>query len=190
VTVLFLFFIAAVLVAAPMFAQASTQTPVKVQPPASVRARANAPAPPANAKKAASVGKGKATANTANAAGDTDSIWAEDVDIDGDGNVEKTDMLWDDEDKVLYLFADKTFTCTNGGTGAGGVLIAVYGQGNTQKKPAGSGWWAVELDKGECAAQAAGLVGCKFDAQGNATACGAAMVDDKNDDVVIVAASK
>jgi hypothetical protein len=57
-------------------------------------------------------------------------------------------------------------------------------------KPAGSGFWVVELDKGECGAQAAGLVGCRFDAHGSATACGAAMVDDKNDDVVITTVSK
>jgi hypothetical protein len=31
----------------------------------------------------------------------------------------------------------------------------------------------------------AGVYGCKFDAKGNPTACGVAIVDDKNDDIVI-----
>jgi hypothetical protein len=48
----------------------------------------------------------------------------------------------------------------------------------------------VALDEGECHAKEAGLYGCKFDANGNATACGVATVDEKNDDVVIVEAAK
>lgn len=171
-------------------AQSATQSPVNVQPPAAVRGMATAPKPPASAKQGTTIGKGKASANTSNAAGDSDSIWVEQVDVDGDGNVDQASILWDDEDKVLYLYKEGTFTCRNGGTGDGAVLVAVYGTGNTRKAPVGSGWFAVELDKSECGAQAAGLFGCKFDGQGNATACGAAAVDDKNDDVVIVTVSK
>ena len=184
VTVLFL--LAVVAGAVAMLAQAA-QAPVKVQVPASVKEKANAPAPPATATQGKSNGKGKATANTANSATDTDSIWVEKIDVDGDGNVEEASLLWDDEDKVLYIYKDGTFTCGNGGTGTGGMLIAVYGKGNTRGKPAGSGWWAAELDKSECAAQAAGLYGCAFDATGAATACGAAVVDDKGDALVVTA---
>ncbi|MGH9364033.1 MAG: hypothetical protein ACRD1B_02035, partial [Thermoanaerobaculia bacterium] len=155
-----------------------------VQVPASVRDKASAPQPPASAKTSTSIGKGKASANTANSASDTDSVW-EELDFDGDGNVEQTSLLWDDEDRVLYMYSDDPFTCRNGGTGDGNMLVAVYGKGNTYKKPAGSGWYVAELDKSECAAQAAGIYGCKFDANGNATACGVAVVDDKNDDIVI-----
>jgi hypothetical protein len=171
-------------------AQAPVQGPVKVAPPAAVRDMASAPKPPSSAQQAKSVGKGKATANTANSVSDTDSLWIERIDVDGDGNVDEASLLWDDEDKVLYLYKEGTFTCKNGGTGEGGMLVAVYGAGNTRKAPAGSGWWAVELDKSECASQVAGLYGCKFDTSGNATACGMAAVDDKNDDLVIVAVSK
>jgi hypothetical protein len=170
--------------------ETAPQGPVQVQPPAAVRGMAAAPKAPGSAKQGTSVGKGKATANTANAPGDGDSIWVEQVDVDGDGNVDQASVLWDDEDKVLYLYKEGTFTCRNGGTGDGGVLVAIYGTGNTRKAPVGSGWYAVELDKSECGAQAAGLFGCKFDAQGNATACGVAVVDDKNDDVVITVVSK
>ncbi len=171
-------------------ASAQAEGPVKVAPPAAVRDMANAPKPPSSATQAKSVGKGKATANTANSAADTDSLWVERVDVDGDGDVDEASLLWDDEDKVLYLYKEGTFTCKNGATGDGGMLVAVYGTGNTHKAPAGSGWWAVELDKSECGAQMAGLYGCRFDASGSATACGAATVDDKNDDLVVVAVSK
>jgi len=163
----------------------AAQAPVKVQVPESVKQKASAPAPPPNAKQAKSIGKGKASANTANSPDDTDSIWVEKIDVDGDGNVDEASLLWDDEDKVLYIYKDGTFTCATGGTGTGGMLIAVFGKGNSHGKPAGSGWWAVELDKSECAAQAAGLYGCAFDASGASTACGAAVVDDKGDALVV-----
>jgi len=173
--------------AAVLSAQAASapQAPVKVAPPAAVRDKANDPKPPASAKQVKEIGKGKAHVNTANTPDDTDSLWVEKIDIDGDGNVDEASVLWDDEDKVLYLYKDGTFTCANGGTGAGGMLVAVYGKGNSHGKPAGSGWWAVELDKSECAAQAAGLYGCAFDAKGASTACGMATVDDKGDALVI-----
>jgi hypothetical protein len=157
-------------------AAAAPQAPVKVNPPASVKSKT----PPANA------GKG----TTANAAGDTDSIWAEKVDIDGDGNVDDTNFLWDDEDKILYFSKDGTFTCTNGGTGSGGILVAVYGAGNAYGKPANSGWWVADVDKGECGAQAAGLVGCKFDGSGAYTSCGVAVIDAKTDDITIATVSR
>src|SRR3989304_5747215 len=44
--------------------------------------------------------------------------------------------------------------------------------------------------EGECGAEEAGLWGCKFDANGNATACGVAVLDEKNDDLVIVTVSE
>ncbi|MGH7380800.1 MAG: hypothetical protein ACREKR_01025 [Candidatus Methylomirabilales bacterium] len=185
-----LFLLVAALGAALIYAQTAPQSPVKVQPPASVQGKADAPAPPAQAKKGTAVGKGNVAVTTANSAGDQDSFWVEEIDIDGDGNVERTDILWDDEDKVLYLYADGTFTCTKGGTGEGAMLIAIYGKGNAWNKPAGSGWYVVELDKLECAAQAAAVFGCRFDAKGNPTACGAATIDAKNDDIVIVSVSK
>jgi len=166
-------------------ALAQAAAPVKVQVPASVKEKASAPAPPASAKQGKSIGKGKASANTANSPDDTDAIWVEKIDVDGDGSVDEASLLWDDEDKVLYVYKDGTFACANGGTGTGGMLIAVYGKGNAHGKPAGSGWWAVELDKSECAAQAAGLYGCAFDASGASTACGVAVVDDKGDALVV-----
>jgi hypothetical protein len=145
---------------------------------------------PATADKKATVGKGKTAVNTANSPGDDDPFWVESIDIDGDGTVEETDVLFDDEDKVLYLYSDGDFKCKGGGTGNGGILVAVNTAGNSRNRPAGSGWYVADLDESECKAKAAGLYGCKFDAKGNATSCGLATIDEKNDDVVIVEATK
>jgi len=169
-------------------AQAAASGPVNVKIPPAVAAKVGKPAP-ANATKKKSVGAGATTVNTANSADDDDSFWVEQVDVDGDGTVEDTNVVWDDEDKVLYLYADGDFTCANGKTGSGGLLIALFGEGNTGKKPAGSGWYVVSLDEGECAAKAAGLYGCAFDAKGQATACGVATLDEKNDDLTVVTAT-
>ena len=164
-------------------------SPVKVNVPAAVAAKANAPTPPAKATKKTSIGKGKAAVGTANSSDDTDSFWVEEIDIDGDGTTEATDVLWDDEDKVLFLYAQGEFTCADGGTGTGDMLIAINGQGNARGRAAGSGWYLVTLDEGECKAKAAGTYGCKFDAKGNVTSCGSAVVDEKNDELVITTVS-
>lgn len=153
-------------------------------------AKAKNPAPAANASKKTSTGKGKATVNTANAQGDDDSFWVESIDIEGDGTVEESDILYDDEDKVLLFYDDGDFKCQGGGMGEGSLLISVNLAGNSRGRPAGSGWYVVELDESECKAKAAGLYGCKFDASGNATACGLATIDEKNDEVVIVEAAR
>jgi hypothetical protein len=173
-----------------VLAQSATTTTGPAVKPAAVQKKAAAPTPPANATKATSVGKTAIKHSTANSPTDDDSFWIESTDIDGDGNVEDANYVWDDEDKVLFAYADGTFTCGNGGTGAGELLVAVVSAGNTWNRPAGSGFWVAAVDKSECGAQAAGLVGCKFNAAGSATACGVATLDEKTDDLVIVAAAK
>jgi hypothetical protein len=155
-----------------------------------VIAKAKTPSPPANASKKATAGKGKTTVNTANSQGDDDAFWVESIDVDGDGTAEETDFLYDDEDKVVYMHADGDFKCKGGGTGEGDMLIAVNCTGNSRNRPAGSGWYVVDLDESECKAKVAGLYGCKFDMNENATACGMATLDEKNDDLVIVEATR
>lgn len=188
IRILALLLVCALVGAASASAQAP-QAPVKVNPPAAAKSKAGAPAP-SNAGTGRSVGKGKATAWTANSADDMDSVWVEKLDLDGDGNIDDTNLLWDDEDKVMYYSKDGTFTCGNGGTGSGGMLVAVYAAGNTYGKPANSGWWVTDLDKGECGAQAASLMGCKFDGSGAYTACGLAVIDAKTDDITLTTVSK
>jgi hypothetical protein len=172
-------------------AEAAAASPVKVKVPAAIIAEANNPAPPADASKKTSIGKGKTAANTSNGAGDDDSFWVEEIDVDGDGDVESADVIWDDEDKVLYLYSENnSLVCTDGGAATADLLVAINGKGNARKRAAGSGWFLVSLDEGECKAEAAETYGCRFDANGNATACGVAVVDDKNDDIVIATASE
>ena len=186
----FLLAVAGAVLALPIASYAGGTTgPVSVQVPAKVTSMADAPKPGSGATKKSSIGKGKAAASTANAAGDDDSFWVEEIDVDGDGDVEQTDVLWDDEDKVLFLSASGDFKCQGGGTGTGDMLIAINGKGNPRGRPAGSGWYVVTLDEGECKAEDAGTYGCRFDAKGTATACGAVVVDEKNDEITIATAS-
>ena len=174
--------------AASLAVAQSTATGPSVKPGA-VAKRAGA-APPAGAKTTKSAGGNKLTVSTANSATDDDSVWVEKLDVDGDGDVEDTNLVWDDEDKVLFAYSVGAFACKNGGTATAELLVATNGAGNPRKKPAGSGFWLADLDKGECGAQAAALWGCKFDASGTETACGVAAIDEKNDDIVIATASK
>lgn len=157
--------------------------------PAAVAKKAGTAAP-SSAKPAKSAGGNKAKVSTANSATDDDSFWVEKVDVDGDGDVEDTNLVWDDEDGVLFAYTVGAFSCRNGGTATAELLVATNAPGNPRKRPAGSGFWVADLDKGECGAQAAAMWGCKFDASGNETACGVAVLDEKNDDLTIVTVGK
>jgi hypothetical protein len=166
---------------------------VKVQIPKKEREILNRPVPPAPppsapAQQKTMIGHDSASINTAENAQDTDSFWTEQIDLDGDGNVDTVDELWDDESKVFFLSKQGTFTCLNGNTGDGDLLVALYGNGNMAGRPVGSGWWVAQLDAGECGAKAAGLYGCRFNAAGATTECGGVMIDEKKQDVTIKAA--
>ena len=157
--------------------------------PAAVTKKAGSP-PPSNAKPTTSAGNHNAKVATANSATDTDSFWLERLDIDGDGDVEDTNLVWDDEDKVLFAYSAGTLACRNGGTASADLLVAAYGAGNPRNRPVGSGFWVADLDRGECNAPSATLWGCKLDASGNETACGVAVLDEKTDDLTIVTAPR
>src|SRR5262245_26313912 len=110
------------------------------QVPPTVKEKAMSPMPGQDAKqqsKKSSIGNGKAMVKTSK----DNSFWIEQVDLDGTGNQAETQIVWDDTDKVLYTYADKSFKCADGSTGNGDFMLATYGQGNRAKQPAGSGWW-------------------------------------------------
>jgi hypothetical protein len=151
--------------------------------PSQVQKKASMPAAPAGATKTSTVGTNVKVATP----GDSDS-WAEQLDVDGNGTAEQTNLVWDGKEKVLYSNSTGTFTCKNGATGSGELLIAVNGAGNKWGRPAGSGFWLAAMDKAACGVQADALWGCKFDTSGTATACGVATLDQKNDDLIIVTA--
>ena len=162
--------------------------------PAAVAKKASIPAPP-TARPATVIGAGALTVHTANSPMDTDATWVEKFDIDGDGNVEEVTFLWDDEHKMFYAYADDALPCPapkNAAAGkapaSGPLLVGVNGDGNPHGRPAGSGYWVVALDAGECGASTAMLWGCKFDAMGKSTVCGQATIDEKNDDLTVAAA--
>jgi hypothetical protein len=180
----------AMLYAIPGMTQDGNETGVELKPSPDVISSAQNPSPPADAKKSASIGEEVISVSTANSPGDTDSVWVQQMDVNGDGSVESANLIWDDEDKILYFYYEGGFKCKNGNTGTGAVLIGVNGRDNPRNKPSGSGFYAVSLDKDECGAEEAGLWGCRFDAAGNPTACGTAAVDDKYDDIIILTASQ
>jgi hypothetical protein len=161
-------------------AQQQGTTGPKVNPSA-VQKKAQA-APPANATPTSSVGT-QAKMATPGAVS-----WSEQLDVDGNGQAEQATLTWDAKDKVLVSDSSGTFTCSNGDQGSGELLIAVNAKGNLRNRPAGSGFWAASLNKGQCGAQSDTLWGCKFDASGNPTACGAAQIDEKDQDLTIVTA--
>lgn len=166
-------------------AGATLSAGTKVQRTDAVAAKAKAVAPPADAKTDTAVGWAESSIGTANEDTDSDSVWVEEIDFDGDGNSESAELLWDDEDRVLFLSEEGPFTCVNGDQGDGGMLMAIFADGNSGAKPAGSGWWVSNLDAGECGVKNAGIYGCRFGADGLATECGSITVDEDTDDVTI-----
>ena len=153
--------------------------------PAPLQAQAALPPPP-NATKATSIGKGAASIQTGNGAGDTDSFWVGQLDIDGDGDVETTQFLWDDEDKVLFAYAETEVACENGGTSVVAILAGVNAAGNSRGRPVGSGFYAVYFDGTECGADQAGLFGCTFTASGYVNGWAAVVVDSAGDEIDMV----
>lgn len=182
-TTLFLGLLVIAAVALAQTQSSSSSAGLQVNP-SKVQQKATMP-PPSSATKASSIGQ-KVTATTPASS----QSWAEQLDVDGNGTAEQTNLVWDGQDKVLYSNSSGTFTCQNGATGSGELLIAVNGQGNKWGRPAGSGFWLASMDKGACGVHADALWGCKFDPSGNATACGVATLDQTNDDLIIVTAQK
>jgi hypothetical protein len=159
----------------------------KVKVGAALKAKTKAPAAPATAKKKgqqSSIGKDQLAMSTAQPS----SFWTEAVDVDDDGVVETSDFLYDAERGVLYTYYEDDFGCANGGTANGGILEALYADGNKAGQPVGSGWYAVSLNQTQCGAQYAGLYGCRFDADGNPTTCGVATINKGTGDIDVAVA--
>jgi hypothetical protein len=115
-----------------------------------------------------------------------DSAWTEELDLDGDGTAEEANLVWDDEHKVLYAFSTGNFRCQSGGPATADLLVAANGAGNPRHRPVGSGFWVADFGQGICGMESAGLWGCRFDESGEATECGAAKIDSKADDLIIL----
>jgi hypothetical protein len=173
----------------------SAQSPAQYKPSPDVKNKAASPQPGSTARQQSKQG----TIGDDDADDDDDVMiktghennifWVEDIDLDGTGVKTASEMLWDDTNKVLYVYADdKALTCTNGKKADGDLMIATYGTGNKAKKPAGSGWWMADFDLGECDVRKEGTFGCKFNAQGENTACGLVDVDKRTNELTIIEA--
>jgi hypothetical protein len=166
---------------------AAAQQPAtpKLQPGLIPPTKAANPTPAGGAEGKAqknSIGKGALTMF----AKEPVSFWQEQLTFSG-GAV-TTDFLYNAEIGVLYGYREDDFSCSNGQTAHGGVMQALYTSANKAGKPEGSGWWAVELSAGKCGAKESSVYGCKFDASGNATECGAATVHNFTGEIDVVAA--
>ena len=163
---------------------AAQQGAPTVKTGAAVKAKAAAPAPSATAKNQSqktSIGKGKATAKVSAPS----SYWTEEIAMQDDGSVVTTEFLNDAKRGILYAYGQDNFACANGNPEKAGILEAVYAAGNKAGQPVGSGYYMVSLNAGQCAAKQAGAYGCKFDANGNPTECGAIAVNDATGEVAV-----
>jgi hypothetical protein len=105
---------------------------------AEVAMRASSPPPP-YASQARIVGSNRVTASRNHDV----SVWAEQIDIDGDGSVDDATFAYDEPNKILFASKSGPFKCKGGGAaGRGDMLIAVNLAGNLRRRPAGSGFWA------------------------------------------------
>jgi hypothetical protein len=169
--------------------QTTTGTAPKVKIGPAVAAKANSPAPSATAKnqsQRSNIGQSATSVKSSTPA----SFWTDQVDIDDDGTVEDNQFLWDAQRGVLYTYREDDFSCANGKPETGKILMAIYAKGNHAGKPVGSGWYVVGLNAGQCGVAKEGAFGCKFDASGNYTACGAAVVNNKTGELDVVVAKQ
>ena len=184
-----LFFCITLTLAMPSFAQ-GTGGPVNFQPSADLQKRILAPAPgpgATNQTKKAVIGRGKTQIDT----GDPKNVyWTETLDLSGAGDAVSSDLLWDSSSKILYAFAHATLRCSHGKSVDSDILVAIYGKKNYLGKPAGSGWWMVDMQQDQCHAPQAGLYGCKFSAAGATLACGHAELDSRINDMAITEATR
>jgi hypothetical protein len=149
------------------------QASPKVEVPILPKSRAMSPAPPADARHKAqknTIGEGRVAVTTS----EPSSYW-EEHDAMGQmiQGVVTTAFLYDQKAGILYAYRNGDFACNNSNM-SGNVLEAVYAQGNPAGQPVGSGWYIAELNAGQCGAKADGVFGCKFNAEGQHTACGIA----------------
>ena len=161
--------------------QTTQKTAPKVTVGAALKAKAKSPAPPSTSKKSQSIGKGQVAVT----ASQPSTFWTEQLDVDDDGVVETSDFLYDAQRGVLYSYREDDFTCQDGQTANGGILQGLYASGNKAGRPAGSGWYAMVLDTGKCGAKRSGVYGCKFDATGSPTDCGAVTINNNTGDITL-----
>jgi hypothetical protein len=169
---------------------AANPEPVKgaaIAPRVEAAARLKAIEAPKSAKKGTGVGAGRVAVD-ASASLDDDPVWVEQIDIAGGGSIKEAKVMLDHQTHTAYAYSAASIQCKNGSIVDGSELMAVYGEGNTFKQPPGSGWYATELDKGQCGADQPSVWGVRFDVDGKVTEEGVATLDHQSRVLVIVSA--
>ncbi len=161
-------------------ASSSGAPPAATLNPTKIQTRSTQP-PPSDAKHRSSIGFGAVSMRTFNHPHDGDLSWVEELDIDGDGATERTELLFDDEDGVLFAYAETDVPCRAGGIAVIAVLVGVNVEGNHRGRAAGSGFYAALFEPGECGASVAGTYGCTFDPAGKTSQWVSMKVDEDND---------
>lgn len=160
---------------------------VKVGPAVAAQGSNPAPGPKAtNQGQKTSIGKGAASVK----ASGPSMYWTDLVDVDADGVVEDNQFLYDAKRGIVYTYRYDNFSCANGKPESGDVLMGIYAKGNPAGKPAGSGWFVVAVNAGQCGEKKAGTFGCRFDASGNPTSCGVAIINEASGEVDVAIAKQ
>jgi hypothetical protein len=100
--------------------------------------------------------------------------WEETADVDSSGTTETVTMLWDETNKVFYAFTRDPIRLAGGSMADQGLMVAQFGEGNTQTRVPGSGWYAYVTSRDTTSAGdiTGTLFGCRFDNNGMEQACG------------------
>lgn len=162
-------------------AQQQSASP-NVEVPIIPKAYAISPAPPSDARHKAqknTIGEGRVAVTTS----EPSDYWEE---HNAMGQVIQglvtTAFLYDKKAGILYAYRNGEFACNNS-TMSGNVIEAIYTQGNPAGQPAGSGWYVAELNAGQCGVKTDGIFGCRFNAEGQHTACGTAVKNTQTGEV-------
>jgi hypothetical protein len=164
----------------------SVQPQVQYRPGPAVKTKAMSPMPSSSAKeqtKKGEIGEGRMTVTTTDSNSD---FWVEQMDVTGNGTPADTQMLWDNTNKMLYMYTPQMMTCKDGSSADTNLLVAVYGTGNAENRPVGSGWWTSGLNENQCGMKSEALYGCKFDQNGKNTQCGVADLNPQTHEMMIV----
>ena len=164
-------------------------TTPNVQVAPTVPAMAAHPAPSAQAKNQGRKTSIGGPAVSVKASGPS-AYWTDLVDVDGDGVEEDNEFLYDKQRGMLYTYRHDNYQCADGSSQNGDVLMGIYTQENRAGKPAGSGWFVVAVNAGQCRETKAGLFGCRFDVNGKPTTCGTAKVKEAEGEVDVTIVKK
>ena len=155
-----------------------------ITPRAEVTKQLQKAKPPKTAKKGKGVGEDTLRVVTARKAGESDLVWSSQLDLTGSGTPARADLVVDRRQKVSYAYAHQTVKCKDGTSARAREIMAIYDEGNTFGRPAGSGWYAVLLAGGQCGMATPTVWGERFDARDSVIAEGVASIDSTGDLVI------